>query len=252
MASKRRRFGLVRKLPSGRFQASYTDPAGVRRPAPETFATKAAAGRWLSEKETELLRGEWVNPDDQRVTLLEFGNQWITERPGLRPRTVDLYRSLFRLHIAAHLGSVALGDLQPGEVRRWRAQLLDSGVSATVTAKAYRLLRAIMMTAVDDGIILRNPCRIRGAGSEPTPERPVLTVTQVFELAGRLPEPYGLMILVTTFGSLRWGEVTATRRTTTTRTTTTRTTTTRTTGRPERWSACASCTWSARNMIHNG
>jgi integrase len=85
-------------------------------------------------------------------------------------------------------------------------------VSTTVTAKAYRLLRAILMTAVDDAIIARNPCRIRGAGSESAPERPVLTVAQVFDLARRLPEPYGLMALVATFGSLRWGEVTALRR----------------------------------------
>jgi integrase len=31
-------------------------------------------------------------------------------------------------------------------------------------------------------------------------------------LAARLPEPYGLMVIVTTFASLRWGEVTALRR----------------------------------------
>src|SRR4029078_12248471 len=56
------------------------------------------------------------------------------------------------------------------------------------------------------------PCRIRGAGSEPTPERPVLTIAQVFALADEMPRPYGLLVLVTTFGSLRWGEVTALRR----------------------------------------
>jgi integrase len=60
-----------------------------------------------------------------------------------------------------------------------------------MTAKAYRLLRAVLMTAVEeDKILPRNPCRIRGAGSETAPERPVLTVTQVFELAelvGRRP-----------------------------------------------------------------
>ena len=58
---------------------------------------------------------------------------------------------------------VMLGDLDAARVRRWRAQLLDSGVSPTMTAKAYRLLRAVLMTAVDDGTIARNPCRIRGA-----------------------------------------------------------------------------------------
>jgi hypothetical protein len=35
-------------------------------------------------------------------------------------------------------------------------------------AKAYRLLRSIMNTAVDDGLIRRNPCRIKGASEEKT------------------------------------------------------------------------------------
>ncbi len=47
------------------------------------------------------------------------------------------------------------------EGRLRRRSLLDSGLSAITTAKAYRLLRAILNTAADDGIIRRNPCRIR-------------------------------------------------------------------------------------------
>jgi hypothetical protein len=62
---------------------------------------------------------------------------------------------------------------------------------ALTTAKAYRLLRAILMTAVeDDKLLSRNPCRIKGADNEHTAERPVLTLAQVFELAdlvGRHP-----------------------------------------------------------------
>ena len=49
-------------------------------------------------------------------------------------------------------------------------------MSAVTVAKAYRLLKAILNTAVDDGLIRRNPCRIKGAGQEKSPERPVLTV----------------------------------------------------------------------------
>ncbi|MGV9771119.1 tyrosine-type recombinase/integrase [Streptosporangium sp. NPDC003464] len=76
-------------------------------------------------------------------------------------------------------------------VRQWRADLLGNGVSVSMAAKAYRLLRAVLMTAAEeDHIIPRNPCRIRGAGDEHAQERPVLTVAQVFELAdlvGRRP-----------------------------------------------------------------
>lgn len=70
------------------------------------------------------------------------------------------------------------------------------------------------MTAVDeDGILQRNPCRIRGAQDERPAERPVLTVPQVFALADAMADRrFRALVLLVTFASLRWGEVTALRR----------------------------------------
>jgi len=45
-------------------------------------------------------------------------------------------------------------------------------------AKAYRLLKEIFNTAVDDGLIRRNLSRTVGGGKERSAERPVLTVEQ--------------------------------------------------------------------------
>ncbi len=60
-------------------------------------------------------------------------------------------------------------------MREWRAGLLEAGVSSTMVAKSYRLLRAILNTAVtEDELIIVNPCRIKGAGEERASERPVL------------------------------------------------------------------------------
>jgi hypothetical protein len=50
--------------------------------------------------------------------------------------------------------------------RAWRAAVLSAGVSISVSAKAYRLLRAVLHTEVDDDVIRRNPCRIKGADRE--------------------------------------------------------------------------------------
>jgi integrase len=97
-------------------------------------------------------------------------------------------------------------------VRRWRKSLLDEGVSMVTLAKAYRLLKAVMNTAVDDGLIRRNPCRIKGAAQEKSPERPVLTIGQVFALADVIDQRYRVLVLLGTFGSLRWGELAALRR----------------------------------------
>jgi integrase len=209
----RRRFGRVRQLASGRWQARYPGPDGVDRPAPGTFATKTDADIWLTLKEAEIRKGDWLDPDAGTVAFEEYANSWVAERPNLRPKTVQLYEGLVRLHLVPVLGSlgvVTVADVKEGIVRKWRRKLLDSGLGAVTVAKAYRLLKAIMSTAVDDGLIKRNPCRIDGAGQERSPERPVLTITQVFALADAFADRrYRLLVLLAVFCSLRWGELAA-------------------------------------------
>ncbi|MEU5939034.1 tyrosine-type recombinase/integrase [Micromonospora sp. NPDC047548] len=215
MANKdgHRRFGSIRKRESGRYQARYPGPDGKIRSAPETFARKAEAERYLSLIEAQMARGEWIDPDRGKIRLQDYAERWITERPNLRPRTVHLYRWTLGKHITPYVGGVPLNRLDTPMVREWRARLLAEGVSLTMAAKAYRLLRAILMTAVkEDELIRVNPCRVVGADQEKPAERPVLAVPQIFALAERMPERFRALILVTTFGCLRWGEVVALQR----------------------------------------
>jgi hypothetical protein len=109
------------------------------RNAPRVFDGKRAAERLLSLTETQIMRGEWIDPERAKVTLGHYADQWIIQRPGLRPRTVVLYRWLLRKHIDPDLGGVELGKLSTAVVRQWRADRLGAGVSESVTAKAYRL-----------------------------------------------------------------------------------------------------------------
>jgi integrase len=209
MAARKRRFGRIRRLPSGRYQVRYKGPDGIDRPAPNTFATKTGAEVWLIRKEAEILDGEWLDPDAGNVLLADYGASWIAERPNLRPKTVQTYEGLLRLHIVPTLGAAEVASIKERTVRRWRKMLLDSGVGPVTVAKAYRLLKAILYTAVDDGLIRRNPCRIKGAGQERSPERPVLTLREVFALADAFDRRYRLLILLAVFCSLRWGELAA-------------------------------------------
>ena len=200
---RRRRFGSIRRLPSGRYQARYLGPDDVYHPADDTFDTKADAEEWLTLKEAEILEDDWIDPDAGEILLSDYGATWIDERPGLRPKTVSLYRYLLRSHIAPYFPSMTVARLHLATVRRWHKKLLDNGVSPVTAAKTYRLLRAILNTAVEDGLIRRNPCRIKGAGNEVSPERPVLTVPQVYALADAIAPRYRELILLATFASLR-------------------------------------------------
>jgi hypothetical protein len=56
-------------------------------------------------------------------------------------------------------------------------------------------------TAVDDGLIRRNPCRIKGAGQEESAERPVLTIAEVYALADVIDPQYRVLVFLGTFAS---------------------------------------------------
>jgi hypothetical protein len=51
--------GTLRKLKSGRYQARFTFPDGVRRAADTTFLTKGDARAWLSQMAADVSRGQW-------------------------------------------------------------------------------------------------------------------------------------------------------------------------------------------------
>ncbi|MFD5845581.1 tyrosine-type recombinase/integrase [Streptomyces chartreusis] len=211
MAGKRRPFGRVRKLPSGRYQARYVGPDGVLRPAPETFRTKRDADDWLADVQTEMRQGDWRDPDAAKVLFGKYADAWVAERP-LAASTGELYEILVRVHLRPTFGSMAIADVTPAAVRTWRRSRLDAGVGPTTVAKAYSLLRTIMGTAVEDGLIRRNPCQIKNGGTVTTPERPTATILDVFAIAEASQPRYRALVLLGAFAALRWGELVALRR----------------------------------------
>ena len=125
-----RRFGNVRKLPSGRYQARWEDTDGTEHKAPATFAEAAEARRWLSAQETDRHRGDWVDPDKGRTTLRAYADEWLDGKPDedVGPRTRDLYRSLLKHHVLPTLGSKSLSAIDTATVKASHTKLLRSGV----------------------------------------------------------------------------------------------------------------------------
>ena len=162
MSAGRRATGSLRVLPSGRVQVRYTGPDGSRRTAPQTFSTKTLARRWLALVEADIARGVWRDPEAGIEPLRTYAARWVAER-DLSERTRELYRGLLNRQIVPILGDLDLLAITPAKVRSWRRDLISSGVGGSTVAKAYRLLRAILSTAADDEVIVRNPCRIRAA-----------------------------------------------------------------------------------------
>ena len=209
----RRAFGYLRGLPSGRYQASYIAPDGLRYTAPHTFDTKGDAEGWLAVESRRISLDAWTPPAERRVALQTFGEyaeRWLADRP-LKPRTADHYRSLLDRQILPTFGEIALKHVTPASVRRWHADL--GARHPTLRAHAYGLLRTICGTAVTDELIPANPCTIRGAGaSRRVVKIKPATLDELDVIVANMPERLRLMVLLASWCALRFGELAELRR----------------------------------------
>lgn len=135
---RRRHFGSVGRLASGRFQASCWH-RGRRRIADTTFATKGEAHAFLDGIATSLHRSEWVDPTAGRISFAEYATKWLDQRTDLRPSTRDHYRWLLDGRLVPHFGPCPLARIGPADVRDWHAPL--GATTPGVARSAYRLLR---------------------------------------------------------------------------------------------------------------
>ncbi len=202
---RRRTFGLVRKLPSGRWQASYWHTnLGKRVNGSVTFTTKADANAWLAREETTIRSGgASIDPQRAKVRFDEYSTEWLTERP-LRDRTREVYASILRVDVLPEFGQLALNGITPDRVRRWHGRLVESKPS--MAPKAYRLLRTILTTAVEDAVLAENPCRVRGAASEHSDERPIPALVEVERLLAVIEPRFRAAVLLAAFCGLRKSE----------------------------------------------
>lgn len=208
--AKRRDFGTVRQMKSGRWQARYRGPDGLMRPGERVFATKGEAQLYLSQVQSQIHGGRWIDPARQKILLGDYADHWYAVR-DLALTTRDLYERLLRVHIKPQLGAVPLGRITSPMIREWHAERrLATG--KTTVRQAYSLLRTIMNTAVSDDLIAKSPCDIKGAASVQPANRPTMSREQAHALMRAMPEDMQVFYLVTIQTHLRRGELLGLRR----------------------------------------
>ena len=204
--SPARQFGTIRRLPSGRYQARYWH-LGEQVSAGTTFATKTEARAWLSSVETDLRRGDHVDPRAGSERFGDYARRWLDER-DLRPRTRETYESQLKW-ILNTFESVRLREIDAASVRSWYGRMHKAGRSPNTVAKVYRLFRTIMSTAVDDGLLRSNPVSIKGAAAEEHHARPVPTFEEVARLADAIEPRFSALVWLAATSGLRYSELTA-------------------------------------------
>lgn len=220
----RRSFGYIRKLPSGKHQASFTSPSGGRSNAPYTFLTRGDASAWLAAQEVAISSGKWEpsgtiddeHEENAHHNFLQYAERHIrlqtnTDGSLLRESTRNLYRRLLRVNLRSFHSS-SIESITSATISEWWAEAIEGG-KKTAASKAYKLLSATLKRAVGEKLIASNPCLVSGAQGATTGK--VISIPSLDEvrlIAKNINPRYSRMVILMAFGGFRFGEITELRR----------------------------------------
>ncbi|HVA73117.1 MAG TPA: site-specific integrase [Acidimicrobiales bacterium] len=201
----RRDFGSVRKLPSGRWQATYFHK-GERHTGSMTFGAKADATAWLASIETDIRRGGWVDPRAGKVTLAAMLERWLASNPSKRSSSLERDRSIIENHLPDALTARAVATIGREDIQALVDTWAETKAASTV-GRQYSAIRAAFSWAEASDIITRTPCRAIRLPKVELVDRPVLAVEQLQRLAETLGPDQAAFMWLGAVGGLRWAEV---------------------------------------------
>jgi len=222
--STRREFGALRTLPSGRHQASYLSPDGVRVIAPHTFQTLQQAKAWLSQQQAEIVTGSWsarqverqeAAQEGKNLTLSELAKTWREGRINrsgelLSPATLKEYERLIEV-VARDLAKKPIRSITARDVDTWYRPIKLA--TPNQAAKAYGHLSSLMKFAEKRGLIRENPCDIEnGSRILRDQDSPIPTLEQVEGMIQVAPDDFKALITMAAWGGFRKGEMLELRR----------------------------------------
>jgi len=204
----------LRKLPSGRWQATVRHPSGKR--FTDTFEFKRTAADWARDRQREFSQGVLRDPKAGRITVEEWGQRWFAARV-VEATTRRKDEGLWRRYVKPRWGDWPVEAITRMDVQAWVRELTLSGrtvaegtppagLAAATVHGIYQLLGAMLDAAVRDRVILSSPC---ARVDLPTIGRRLpqwFTDEQLDAVAGELAEPWSTMTLLMGWAGLRWGE----------------------------------------------
>jgi integrase len=129
----------------------------VRQRSAPTLAEARAAKAALT---TDVRRGEYR--ELRTITLADYAATWAATYAGrtgrgIRPNTLADYRRDLERHVLPRLGRMRLAEIEPRDVKLLTRELAESGLGPSTVRNVIAPLRALLQTAVEEGVIRANP-----------------------------------------------------------------------------------------------
>lgn len=199
------------KRPDGRWRARFRCDGcerhgGLRREHTAHRPTKTAAQAWLDQETAKFVTGTWTDTRNAKMTLGAWCDTWIDGYAVKKPSTVRQART----HVAkikAGLGGRRLAQLKPSQIKAWTTSLAEGGAEASYVYALHARLSQILVDAVADGLLARNPCSRRTAPPAGKQRAFIATTDQLWALHDAMPEELQPAVMLGAFAGLRVAEV---------------------------------------------
>lgn len=168
--------------------------------------------RKLAEHKTALLTRSLTDaPARCRITLREWMMHWMENEVlgSVKASSYQTYLAQINRHIFPVLGGLYLTQLTPALAYELTENMRAAGLSVSTVKGVFRLLSAAMQSALDEGVIKKNPCRKIKIRQGEQMEQRVLSRSEQEKVRLAADERGDLPVLLSLYTGMRLGEVSA-------------------------------------------
>lgn len=205
-----RRGENIYKRKDGRYEGRYVigkKPDGKTRFGYVYGQLYEEVRKQLLQKKTAVLRQ--TRAGMETVLMKDWVCYWMENEilGGVKPSTYQTYFSQIRNHILPFFGQTPIGQITPYDVHSFLKRQEARGLAPSTIRGAFRLLKACLHFAVEEGRLAQNPCRkIRPQYGERREQR-VLTRGEQEKLQAL--DGCDLPVLLSLYTGMRLGEICA-------------------------------------------
>ena len=168
--------------------------------------------RKLAEHKTALLTRSLTDaPARCRITLREWMMHWMENEVlgSVKASSYQTYLAQINRHIFPVLGGLYLTQLTPALAYELTENMRAAGLSVSTVKGVFRLLSAAMQSALDEGVIKKNPCRKIKIRQGEQMEQRVLSRSEQEKVRSAADARGDLPVLLSLYTGMRLGEICA-------------------------------------------
>lgn len=192
-----------------RWQVRWRDETG--KPQKLNFERLPDAQSKDAQIKASLDRGDYIDPQAGRVTLEACARQWRSGLTGDPGSLMITDSSLSKWVYGNPIGQQTMGLLakRPSLVQAWIKDMEAAGLQPNTIRGHLGVVSLVFDTALDDGMVGRNPCKVKSVRPPARVRHKVVpwTLERVEAVAAALLDPYSAMAYLGSGCGHRQGEL---------------------------------------------